>query len=162
MSRLARPFSNPNRRVVSRLGLVVTALAIFLAGPIRAEVPGSDAIKRIEEAIKIHPEDPDLAWALARKLAAAGRGADAMRETRGYLGRWPERRPGARLEIARSLLEANQSAEALTLLDEELRQNPKSAMARFYRGIAFRAEGKVVESNREFAFAGRLAPGLPP
>ncbi|MEE8166795.1 MAG: tetratricopeptide repeat protein, partial [Myxococcota bacterium] len=64
--------------------------------------------------------------------------------------------------IARSLLDAGAPAEARTLLDEVLRDDPLSSMARFYRGIAFRAQGRVVESNREFAIAGRLAPALRP
>ena len=48
------------------------------------------------------------------------------------------------------------------VLAQEAPDDPLSPMARFYRGIAFRAQGRVVESNREFAIAGRLTPALRP
>jgi hypothetical protein len=137
-------------------------LVLLLCSVPRADAQGSglSAVERLQSAIAHHPDDPDLIWALARKLARIGRVADAMKQTRDFLARWPRRRPHARIEIARSLLEAGANTEALVLLDEELREKPAYAIAHFYRGIALRAEGLVVESNSEFRIAGRLDPSL--
>lgn len=148
-------------RPTPRLRVLIPALLLLFVGtPVEAEMPGASAIERLEDAIELYPEDPDLLYTLARKLAGKGRAAEAARTLRGFMARWPDRRPNARVEVARSMIEAGNSKTALGLLDQELTSNPKSAVARFYRGIAFRSEGRILESNREFAFAARLAPSL--
>jgi tetratricopeptide (TPR) repeat protein len=121
---------------------------------------GVAAIERLEDAIELHPDDPDLRYTLARKLVGEGRAAEAARHMSRFMARWPDRRPNARVEVARSMIEVGDSEVALVLLDQELGSNPHSALARFYRGIALRFEGLIVESNHEFAFAARLAPSL--
>jgi tetratricopeptide (TPR) repeat protein len=117
-------------------------------------------LERLENAVSKYPDDPDLRWALARNLASQGEAAAAIEGTHHFVERWPERRPEARVEIARLLIEGGATAAAVGLLDEELGRNPRSAMARFYRGLAFRKEGLYREANREFVMAGSLEPSI--
>jgi tetratricopeptide (TPR) repeat protein len=133
---------------------------LMLTAQATAETAGPHPIQRLFDAIEIHPDDPDLAWALTRRLAGAGRASDAMQHARDFLARWPERRPDARLEIAREFLDAGDTTRALVLLDEEIRVRPRSGVAHFYRGIAYREQGRLVESNHEFAIAADMAPAL--
>ncbi len=157
----ARPSEGSPARAAHLATLLAAICVSFaMARPAAAELPGPSAIERLRNATALHPDDPDLAWAFARKLAAGGERDEALRQTRRFLARWPERRPDARVEIARSLLESGAAPEARALLDEELRERPRNATARFYRGLAFRGEGLIVESNRELAVAGELAPAL--
>ncbi len=118
------------------------------------------ALARIEAAATAHPDDPDLAWALARQLAREGRGQDAVDSTHRFLARWPDRRAEARVEIARSLLESGAAVAAQALLDEEVRHAPASAVAHFYRGMAMRANHADDDANREFQAAALLEPAL--
>lgn len=156
-------FHIPSDPIQSSLSIVLLTLGLsLLASSALASVSDSSAIERLEIAIQSHPEDPDLAFTLARKLAGAGRAKDAIRQARSFLARWPERHPEARIEISRSMIDAGQATEALTLLDDELRANPQSATARFYRGIAFHTQALYEEALREFAFAAELAPTLRP
>ena len=137
----------------ARLALVAVLSMLALSAPTAAEPLASNAIQRLFDAVEMHPDDPDLVWALTRRLADDGRASDAMRYARDFLTRWPERRPEARLEIARSMLDTGDAPQALSLLDEEIRIRPGSAIAHFYRGIAYREQGLIIESNDEFALA---------
>jgi tetratricopeptide (TPR) repeat protein len=142
------------------LGVFTTALCVSLAFSTRAEMVGEAAIEKLREAVDRYPEDPDLAWALTRELAGSEHTDQALEHAEDFLDRWPERRPDARVQIARWMLDVGDAEKAAMLLDEELKLKPKSAVARFYRGMAFRAKGRIVESNREFAISARLAPEL--
>ncbi len=149
---------------MNRMNLL--ALLLCVAGtisPERSMATNPDdpsPLERLRSAISEHPDDPDLRFAIARRLAIAGQSSEAVRVTRQFVGRWPERRPAARVEIARILIEGEATAEAIELLDEELSAFPQSAMARFYRGLAFRKSGLVAAANREFRIAGRLEPSI--
>ena len=137
--------------------ILLLVLLIAFGGPIgfaQAEAPSTSVVDRLRRAIEAHPSDPDLRWALARKLANAGDSTAAVAATRDYLDRWPDRRPGARVEIARNLLDVGANAQALALLDEEIAAQPRSALAHFYRAVAYRAERLVPEANRAFRAAG--------
>ena len=150
-----------NRRHVVD-GWVVLLAAVFLAwAPAAAgNMTAASAIQRLEDAIERHPDDPDLAYTLARKLANAGRASDAVVETRRYLARWPDRRPEARVEIARALIDGGRAEQAVALLDEEVTRRPRSATARFYRGIAHRSAGRTESAIQDFEFAGQLSAAL--
>lgn len=157
MTRRNSEFRTIRRR---RLRLVGVIAFFSIAYPAASQTTGPTAIDRLRTAIEMHPDDPDLAWALTRKLASAGRTNDAMSHTQGFLARWPEKRPHARIEIARSMLDAGDATRALVLLDEAVQLDPTSGVARFYRGMAYRASGRIVESNREFDLASQLEPTL--
>ena len=151
----------PHHRIAAAAGLA----ACFAAAPgSLCRSAESDAVTpalaRIQAAAAAHPEDPDLAWVLARQLAREGRGQAAVDTTRRFLASWPDRRPEARIEIARSLLECGAAAEAEALLDEEVRTTPSSGTAHFYRGMAMRASHAPDAANREFQAAALLEPAL--
>ncbi|HEB90154.1 MAG TPA: hypothetical protein ENI85_11330 [Deltaproteobacteria bacterium] len=157
------------RRTVHRLLALVLALVssgasggAARADPTVATEADRVALERLQAAVSAHPEDPDLAWAHARRLASVGEAARAIRATRRFVSRWPKRRPAARTEIAALLIEAGAAIPALTLLDEILAEDPDSAEARFYRGLALRRTARVAEADREFEMAGRLQPSLMP
>jgi len=148
------------RRRITALafGLV---LILSLISPAWANADEMEAdLALLRDAVDAHPEDPDLVWAYARKLAASGRATAAVGQTRRFLSRWPERRPAARVEIARVLIDIGATAEAMPLLDEAVSADPRSGVARFYRALAFRSEGSVRAANREFRLAARLEPAF--
>ena len=145
------------------------ALAAALAGtPIRigravedvAATASPDALERVRAGVAAHPDDPDLTWALARQLAREGRAKQSLEATHRFLARWPQRRPEARVEIARTLLDRGVAPEALVLLSEEVRRAPSSGIAHFYRGMAMRASGDRDAASRELQAAALLEPAL--
>ncbi len=151
-------------RILLALSLAVSAGSAEAVGTNPTDTREADraALERLQDAIAAHPDDPDLAWAYARKLASIGDATRALLETRRFLSHWPKRRPSARIEIAAKLIEADAPSPALELLDEALAETPDSASARFYRGLALRRTARLVEADREFETAGRLQPTLLP
>lgn len=137
-------------------------LAVASGSPCRAAEgdAASPSLVHIQATADAHPDDSDLAWVLARQLAREGRAQEAVDTTRRFLARWPDRRPEARVEIARSLLESGAANEAQALLDDEIRSAPSSGTAHFYRGMAMRAQNVPDAANREFQAAALLEPAL--
>lgn len=158
----------------TRAGRLAAALALIVATPVLAspsaasdatslagtDVAAPSALERTERAAAAHPDDPDLGFALARQLARESRGTEALEATRRYVKRWPDHRPDAHVEIARTLLEQGDSNEARALLDEAVRRRPDSGVAHFHRGIALRAGRELVAAEQAFATAARLEPSL--
>lgn len=142
------------------LALVVVLTLLTASSGAALEAASRAALEHLEETLARHPDDADLHWAYARRLAAAGRSEQSLVWTRRYLARWPERRADARIEIAARLLEAGAGDDALVLLDEEIAARPRSSMARFYRGLAWRGQGRLEAADRELRLAAELAPGL--
>ncbi len=141
------------------VGALVFAMVVGV-GAADASPRGPGPLDRLRDAVEAHPTDPDLRWALARKLAAMGDPNAAVAATREFLRRWPDRRPGARVQIARTLLETGEDARALELLDEELSERPRHGMAHFYRGLAYRSQARIAEANHAFRLAGRMEPSI--
>lgn len=139
---------------------LAVALALAASGHAAHASESNAVVDRVAATANAHPDDPDLAWTLARSLARAGRGAESAASTRVYLERWPAHRPGARLEIARILLDQGASREAEPLLDEELRRTPGSGIAHFYRGLALRANQRPDDADLELRAAAVLEPAL--
>lgn len=135
------------------------ALTHSLAGAAGASEPAT-ALARIEAALAAHPDDPDLAWALARTFARTGRGPEAVAATRRLAARWPTHRPAARLEIARVLLDQGIARDADQLLGDELQRVPDSGLTHFYRGLALRAVDAPEAADLELRQAARLEPVL--
>ncbi|MEM9173839.1 MAG: hypothetical protein AAGC67_01280 [Myxococcota bacterium] len=142
-----------------RRTLLGTVLALVAAASVAAE-PSPSAIDRLRTAVADHPDDPDLCWALVRKLADSGPAADAVVAIRRYVTDWPERRHGARVTIARKLLDRGALPEAAQLLDARITEAPEDPMARFYHGLVLRGLGRIEAANRELRLAGRLEPSL--
>ncbi len=144
------------RKLLTALTVIA---AVVSAAPVGAEV-GLSPLDRLRQAVASHPGDPDLRWALARKLATAGHANEALATTQTFVNAWPERHPRARVTIARQLVTHGAWAEAADLLDAHLAASPRDAMARFYRGLVFRGMGQIQAANRELRVAGRLEPTL--
>lgn len=153
---MTQSFHRPG--LCSRIALGV-GLTLSLAELARAGEPDA-ALARIESALAIHPDDPDLAWARARTLARAGRSAEAVEATRRFSTRWPAHRPSARVEVARTLLDQGAPRDADRLLVETLQRDPDSGVAHFYRGLALRADLSLEEADHELQQAARLEPTL--
>ena len=145
----------------ARSGLCVLCFVV-VGQPSAADSTPANALERIREAASEFPEDPDLAWAYARHLAAQKDVGAAIDELNRFMSRWPERHPDARLEIAQDFIEAGEDAAAIMLLDEQIGANPRSGTARFYRGLALRGRHRIEEAIRDFEAAGRLLPILQP
>lgn len=174
-----RSACGPDRRTGPAIASA-TALALFLAAHVAGAIEppatragGSDssrptveatpepsALERVEQAAAAHPDDPDLAWTLARHLAREPRAAEALAATRRFVKRWPRHRPDAHVEIARTLLDRGAAPEARSLLDEAVRRRPDSGLAHFYRGIALRAEREPRAAEQAFQAAALLEPSL--
>lgn len=154
--------SGARRRLrAGRCAALVAAVMLLGAWTAAADAPAPpSAVERLRAAVALHPSDPDLRFALARELARAGDAAGALDHARVFLARWPDRRADARIELAAALLDGAAPGAATTLLDEAIERAPDEAMPRFYRGIAYRASGRVEAANREFRRAGELEPAL--
>jgi tetratricopeptide (TPR) repeat protein len=147
-----------------RAGAFGLLLAVALGLPARAEAPepaGSGAaLARLEAAAERHPDDPDLAWALALRLLEADRPQEAAERLRAFEARWPGLRPSATLELGRALYAAGSDAEALIALERALARDPADAAAHLYRGLVLRRLGRAQEAETALAEAARLAPEL--
>ena len=141
---------------------LLAASLIVVAAPSSHGAPLQEdtALARIERAARTHPEDPDLAWALAQRLAHAGRADETLAITHRHLERWSQRRPDAARVMAEALLDGGSPDAARTLLDEALLRKPPSGPLLFTRGLAHRAEGRIALANLDFEAASRLEPEL--
>lgn len=138
-----------------RSALLLLAAALSAPGPARADeaFPG---LARLEAAAASHPDDPDLAWALARGLRDAGRTADAARALEAFVARWPGLRPDADLVLGGWLLDLDRPADALPFLERAVARAPESGPARLELGLALRREGRLDEARAELERAGHL------
>ncbi len=137
------------------LGALVCAAAPAAAEP-------SDPVQRLEAALAEHPDDPDLLWALARELRAAGRSGEAAEAFARFEARFPGRRPDAAFERGRALYEAGRYAEALAALERALARDGSDAAAQLYRGLALRRLGRREAADRALRAAASLDPDVAP
>jgi len=145
-----------------------TALAVALlllpAGPgVAGAASPAEKLLRVQTALAAHPDDPDLHWAHARALAAAGQPWRAARRIATYEARWPGRRPEAPVERARLWLEGGRPGLALAAAREAETSAlaPRyRAHAALYRGLALRQLGRRPEAHAALARAAGLDPSL--
>jgi len=137
--------------------LFALVLALGLAAA-AAAAPGSD-LARLEAAAARHPDDPDLAWALARALAEAGRSRAAEQRVSAFVARWPQQRAEAWLWLGRWRYERGEDAAAVEALEHALSLEP-SATAHLYLGLALRRQGALEPAERQLRRAAELEPEL--
>ena len=116
-------------------------------------------IPLLEQAIAVNPANVEARLGLAMALAAAGNPAAAEP----HFAIVTKARPDTALGwvgYARVLTSQRRPAEALQALDQGLRHVPKSAEARFERGIALQNLNRVPEAEQSFIDALNL--GLDP
>lgn len=142
--------------------LAVVALLFLHATTATAEMPEPGALERLRQVAAAHPDDPDLAWALARDLADGGDPDAALGVLRRFRERWPGRRPEAARILGRLLHETGRDEEAVEILDDYLSRCPEDAVGHFYRGLSLRRLGRPVEAadalERAAALESTLAP----
>lgn len=144
---------------MTRLAALLLAASAGLAPPARG-APPVDPLAKLERAVAVHPDDPDLLWALAMALDRSGRPVEALERLESFRSRWPERRPDVQVEIGRLRYRAGLEGEALEALEGALERDPTSATAHFYRGLVLRRLGRLDEVEGELVTAARLEPAL--
>ena len=97
--------------------LTVVALLFLHTVTAMAEMPEPAALERLRQVAAAHPDDPDLAWALARELADGGDPDAALGALRRFRERWPDRRPEAARILGRLLHETGRDEEAVEVFD---------------------------------------------
>jgi tetratricopeptide (TPR) repeat protein len=148
-------------RATPRVGLAVLhlLLAFALASAAQAE-RASDEVERVREAVRLHPDDPDLAWALVGALQRAGRTDEAVAQLGSIGERWPERRSEWSLDLGALLYAAGDPAHALEVLSEASERDPTHSSLRLYRALALQALGRTDEAEHHLALLSRLDPDL--
>jgi tetratricopeptide (TPR) repeat protein len=138
---------------------LLLALALALApGPARGGP--ADELERLAQAVAEHPDDPDLLFALAQRLAAARRVEEAVERLGVLVDRWPGHRAEASLLLGRLLLARGRPGEAVPHLERAVAQAPESAAAHLFLGLAQKACGRSLEAGPHFELAAGLAPAL--
>ena len=136
---------------------LVAVAALFVASPVFSQESNES---RWERAAAENPDDPDVAWALARELADAGETEAAIEQLRAVTSRWPDRRAGAWLLLGRLLSEQGREGEAVEPLERAVAAHPTSGPARFHLALALRATGRLEEADAQLRFAAFHAPEL--
>jgi len=135
------------------------ALALGLApGPARSGA--TDDLERLAQAVAEHPEDPDLLFALAQRLAAARRVGEAVERLTILVDRWPGHRAEASLLLGRLLLATGRPERAVPHLERAVALDPASGAAHLFLGLALRACGRSREAGPHFELAAERAPAL--
>jgi tetratricopeptide (TPR) repeat protein len=128
------------------------------AAPVRANA--ADDIERLAQAVASNPEDPDLLFALAQRLAESGREQEAVERLRTLTESWPEQRPEAWLLLGRLLHQLDRPAEAVPPLERACALEPASGPAHFYLGLALQASGRGDEAESHLELAAQETPEL--
>ena len=134
-----------------------------LAGVRLAQGRVDDAIALARRSIAVRPERTHPWQVLASALERQGRSGDALRELEGAVARAPRPSPGARVELARMLLEAGRGAEAAGQIErvladpDRLRQDVGAAL--WLRGRMLRLAGRDREAAAVLDEADATFPG---
>jgi len=142
-----------------RLAGFALALAIGIA-PAPARAAAADELAHLAQAAVEHPDDPDLLFALAKRLAAEQRVGEAVERLTALVGRWPEQRPEASLLLGRLLLASGRPEQAVPHLERAVALDPASGAAHLFLGLALRACGRSLEAGPHFELAAEQAPAL--
>jgi hypothetical protein len=127
-------------------------------------VPGhatpADELERLAQAVASHPEDPDLLFALAQRLAEGGREQEAVERLRTLSASWPDERPEAWLLLGRLLYQLGRAQEAVPPLERAVALDPESGPAHLFLGLALQASGRGGEAEPHFELAADRTPEL--
>ncbi|MEE8476712.1 MAG: tetratricopeptide repeat protein [Myxococcota bacterium] len=139
------------------LVLILVAVALPL---LRAPAHATSKTERLEAAVAAYPDDPELAWALAHRLAEDDRMPEAVGLLEAHLERWPDRRPDADLTLGRWLYDLGRDEAAVRHLERAVARNPVSGAARFHLALALKRLGRHEQAGAHFRFAENLVPEL--
>ncbi|HVH18715.1 MAG TPA: tetratricopeptide repeat protein [Myxococcota bacterium] len=142
------------------VALFALALVLALTGAARA-TELDDALASLRSAVAKYPDDPDVSWALADALEAAGRSAEATEHMQRHLARWPDRPAHGWRALGRCAYGAGRIDEAIPALARALEHDAHDAEAHLYLGLALQQKGETKRAETHFAEAARdpeLAP----
>ncbi|HEX5067287.1 MAG TPA: tetratricopeptide repeat protein [Myxococcota bacterium] len=140
--------------------LFAAALTLALAG-VGAATGLDQALASLRNAVAKHPDDPDVSWALADALDAAGKTAEAADQMQRHLARWPDRPAHGWLALGRCAYGAGRIDDAIAALSRALERDADDAEAHLYMGLALRQKGDAQGAETHFDAAARdpdLAP----
>jgi tetratricopeptide (TPR) repeat protein len=140
--------------------VAVTAALILPVRAASAELAGDASLERLRQATSAHPDDPDLAWMLARALASGGDPEAALGALREFRERWPGSRPEADRTLGRLLYETGRDREAVAVLRDHLARFPDDAVGQFYLGLALRRLGEPDQAAEALERAAALEPAF--
>jgi len=144
------------KHAARRLLLLPLAAALATTGGPAAAL---EDIDRLREAVARHPDDPDLAWALARHLADTAPASEAVEALEALVVRWPGNAE-ARLRLGRLLAALGRHADAVVQLAEAVALAPQSGAARVHLGLSLDAVGRFDEADAQLVRAAELDPSL--
>lgn len=116
-----------------------------------------EAIRRLEEAVRLRPDHPIARSALGEQLGLAGRRDEAIRELEEAV-RLDGRRAEARAALALQLALAGRIGESLPHFQEAARRRPGDAGLLYNWGTALAAAGRYAEAAERFRDVLRLDP----
>lgn len=128
--------------------------------PAQAQADSANELERLAQAVASHPDDPDLLFALAQRLAESAREEEAVEHLRILTTRWPEHRPEASLLLGRLLYELGRAEEAVPHLERATALDPESGPAHLFLGLALKASGRGSEAEPHFELAAADTPEL--
>jgi len=117
-------------------------------------------LERLARAVASHPEDPDLLFALAQRLAESEQTDAAVERLSTLVERWPDYRPEASLQLGRLLFEQGRAEAAVPHLERAAALEPASGPAQLYLGLALQACGRGGEAESSFERAAQATPEL--
>jgi tetratricopeptide (TPR) repeat protein len=148
--------------VTRALHIALFALALMLALTGAAGATElDDALASLRSAVAKHPDDPDVSWALADALEAAGRSDEAAQEMQRHLTRWPDRPAHGWRALGRCAYRAGAIDDAIAALSRALERDEQDAEAQLYYGLALQQQGENERAEARFEAAARdteLAP----
>ncbi len=151
---------------MSGLRQIAAALLVGLLGaasPLHgARDVTSQDVERFRAAVAEHPEDPNLAWALAMALRATGSKGEAIAAFREIGERFPARRARAYFEMARIYYDNAWYDRALELFEMVIDLDPMHASARLHRGLCLKELDRPKEAEQELRVVERMEPRLRP
>jgi len=148
--------------LVTALAPAWLALAPAQAGASAGPGASTGVGEELARAVALHPDDPDLLFALASHLEGAGDAEGAAERFQQFARRFPERRPDLWLRLGRLLQELGRHEQAVPVLERAVASRSEEAAAHLHLGISLRHLGRHAEAERHFGAAGGLAPELLP
>jgi tetratricopeptide (TPR) repeat protein len=110
--------------------------------------------------VRLHPDDPDLGWALVGALHRADRTDEAVAWLGSISERWPGRRSEWALDLGALLYAEADHAHALEVLEAASERDPAHASLRLYRALVLQALGRNTDAEHELALLAQLDPDL--
>ena len=147
------------RGLVTANGNDIEAL-FYLGVALLSSGQAGEAVAPLERLVRRDGDNPAALNALGSALAASGERRKAIPHFRRALARAPGMFEAAE-NLGRALLDENQPAEALVVLDALVKQEPRHLGARLLLAHAFERTGDLNGAERAYLDILAIQPGLP-